>query len=228
MGWAVVNVPYTGGPQNGGPTPWTALDDHLLYACFVVDDVAQDRLGERSPVPSMARLAPGELSLAVGPASRVTWRALGDGSYTSNTTLAVGGPGFVIGSMVGSALGNAARRNRAAADARPRWVGDGHGEVTVTNRRAYFGHPQSWLDLEWGGLDAVDLVGPDIFECAFRDMYNGASRLIRLHSLWASLIFALAARAAFPAHPRLLGGHWLPPDFEAKCRAFGRTCPQVR
>ncbi|UFQ19645.1 MULTISPECIES: hypothetical protein [Streptomyces] len=68
----------------------------------------------------MARLAPGELSVAVGPASRSTWRAVGDGSYRHSSVLAVGQPAFVIGSPVGSALGNAARRRQAAADARQR------------------------------------------------------------------------------------------------------------
>ncbi|EPH42274.1 hypothetical protein STRAU_4677 [Streptomyces aurantiacus JA 4570] len=107
-------------------------------------------------------------------------------------------------------------------------MADGHGEVTVTDRRACFGHPQSWLDLAWDGLDTADLVAPDVFQCSFRDMYNGSPQIIQLHSLWASLIFVLAAHAAFPAHPRLLGGSWLPPDFETKCQAFGRACPQVR
>ncbi|MGW2229912.1 hypothetical protein [Streptomyces formicae] len=204
------------------------MDDHLLYTCHVVSDLVQGKLAERSPVPSMARLGPGELSVAVGPAARSSWRALGDGSYAHNTMLAVGRPGFVIGSLVGSALGNAARRRQAAANAQPRWVADGHGEVTVTDRRAHFGHPQNSLDLEWSGLDAADLVAPGFFQCSFRDMHNGSPWMVQLHSHWASLMFVLAAHAAFPAHPRLLGGSWLPPDFEAKCRAFGHACPQVR
>ncbi|MFE0105875.1 hypothetical protein [Streptomyces sp. NPDC059009] len=204
------------------------MDDHLLYTCHVVEDLVAGRLADRTPIPSMARLAPGELSLAVGPAARATWRGLGDGSYTHTSTLAVGRTGFVIGSMVGTALGNAARRRQAAANAQERWVPDGQGEVTVTDRRAYFGHPQNWLDLGWSGLDTADLVAPDIFQCSFRDMYNGSAQTVQLHSFWASLVFVLAAHSAFPAHPRLLGGTWLPPEFEAKCQAYGRTCPQVR
>ncbi|QEV17740.1 hypothetical protein CP975_09685 [Streptomyces alboniger] len=43
--------------------------------------------------------------------------------------------------------------------------------MTVTDRRAYFGHPESWLDLEWGGLDAVD-----IFQCSYRDRFDGLGR----------------------------------------------------
>ncbi|MEU6990007.1 hypothetical protein ABZ953_05010 [Streptomyces sp. NPDC046465] len=199
-----------------------------MYTCHVVDDLVRGRLGDRPPVPSTARLGPGELPVAVGPAARSTWRALGDGSYTHNTTLAVGRPAFVIGSLVGSALGNAARRRQAATHAQPRWVADGQGEVTVTDRRAYFGHPQSRLDLEWGGLDAADLTAPGVFQCSYRDMYTGSGQMVQLHSFWASLMFVLAAHAAFPAHPRLLSGSWLPPDFENKCRAYGRACPQVR
>ncbi|MEV7523751.1 hypothetical protein [Streptomyces sp. NPDC091371] len=210
------------------PPAWTAFDDHLLYTVRVVHDLMQGRLSERRPVPSAARLAPGELSLAVGPASRFTWRALGNGTYQHNSVVAFGGPAFVIGSMVGSALGNAARRNRAAADAQPRWVADGSGELTVTNRRAYFGQTQRFLDLNWSGLHAVDLVGPEVFQCSFQDVYGGGHCTVQLHSMWASLMFALAAHVAFPAHPRLLSGGWLPPDFEARCAAIGADCPPVR
>ncbi|MFK0252148.1 hypothetical protein [Streptomyces sp. NPDC090445] len=142
--------PYAVKPiaQQRPPAPpvWTALDDHLLYTARVVHDLLQGRLSERPPVPSAARLEPGELSVAVGPASRFTWRALGDGTYRHSNVVAFGQPAFVIGSLVGSALGNAARRNRAAADAQPRWVADGPGQLTVTNRRAYFGQAQGFSD----------------------------------------------------------------------------------
>lgn len=210
------------------PVPWTAWDDHLLYTCGVVDDLKHERLGARRPVPTMARMAPGELSLAVGPAARHTWRALGDGSYTQSSVLALGSPAFVIGSMVGSAVGNAHRRNRAQQDAQPRWVLEGPGEVTITDRRAYFGHPQSPLELGWSGLDTIELAAPDRFQCSFQDMYGGGYCTVQLQSLWASLMFVLAAHAAFPAHPRLLSGGWLPPGFEERCAAAGRGCPSVR
>ncbi|MFZ3473617.1 hypothetical protein ACODT3_08140 [Streptomyces sp. 4.24] len=210
------------------PPDWTPVDDHLLYTCAVVHDLVHGRLSARPPVPSRVRLAPGELPLASGPATRYTWRALGNGSYQQSSVVAFGGTGFVLGSMAASALGNAARRNRAAADAQPRWAIDGPGELTVTDRRAYFGHPQSYLDLNWSGLATMDLVGADVFECGFQNVDGGGFLSVRVQSLWASLMFALAAHSAFPAHPRLLNGGWLPPDFEARCAAAGRVCPQVR
>lgn len=209
------------------PLPWEALDDYLFYTCGVVRDLGQGRVAERPPIPTMARLEPGEQSLAVGPAARASWRALGNGSYMHSSTVAFGSPTFVIGTMAASALGNAARRNQAEANAQPRWVADGPGEITITDRRAYFAHPQRWLNLTWTGLDTVDLVAPDVLQCAFNSS-SGKFLTVRLHTLWASLMFVLAAQASFPAHPRLLFGGWLPPGFEAKCAAFGLSCPPVR
>ncbi|MEV0096026.1 hypothetical protein [Streptomyces sp. NPDC050738] len=216
------------GPGVEGFAPWTELDDHLFYTCDVVHDLVGGRLPGRTPLPTMTRLEPGELSLASGPAARATWRAVGNGSYRHSSSFAFGSTSFVVGSMAADAIGNASRRNQAAANAQPRWVGDGHGEVTVTDRRAHFAHPQNWLNLNWSGLDTVDLVAPDVFQCAFHESGGAGYLTIRLHSLWASLIFVLAAHSAFPAHPRLLSGGWLPPGFEAKCAAVGRVCPPVR
>lgn len=220
--------PYAVRPHAGQPVAWTVLDDHLFYACHVVHDLVEGRLGGRPPIPTTARLVPGEVPLAVGPALRLTWRPLGNGTYTHNNVLAIGGPALVIGSLVGSAMGNAARRRQALADAQPRWVPEGPGEVTVTDRGAFFGGAGGKLDLGWTGLDSVDLVASDVFQCSFQDMYGGGYFTARLQTPWASLMFALAAHAAFPAHPRLLSGGWLPADFEARCAAAGRRCPSVR
>ncbi|MCX5196412.1 hypothetical protein OOK31_21350 [Streptomyces sp. NBC_00249] len=227
--------PYAVEPASGpmppaapAHAPWTAFDDHLVHTCRVVHDLMHGRLSARVPLPSTARLAPGELSLAVGPAARLTWRGLGDGSYSHSNVMAFGRPAFVLGSLAGNALGNAARKSRAAADAQPRWVYDGNGELTVTNRRAYLGQPNGFLDLNWTGLDTIDLAGPDVFQCSFQNTHTGGYSTVRVQSMWASLMFALAAHVAFPAHPRLLSGGWLPPGFEARCAVFGVPCPPVR
>ncbi|MFD9904287.1 hypothetical protein [Streptomyces sp. NPDC059063] len=220
--------PYGARRPDGQPVAWSALDDHLLYTCHLVSDLVEGRLGGRPPIPTTARLEPGELSLAAGPAAQFAWRALGDGTYTHNSVFAFGGPAFVAGSLAASALGNAARRRRAAADAQPRWVHERPGEVTVTDRRVCFDGVGGPLDLYWRGLDSMDLVAPDTLQCAFQDIYGGGFRTVRLQTPWASLMFALAGHTTFPAHPRLLSGAWLPPDFEARCAATGRPCPPVR
>ncbi|MEV6976921.1 hypothetical protein [Kitasatospora sp. NPDC093806] len=212
-------APPAGSEQ--GPA-WSWLDEYLWLSCDIIADLAEGRLERRPLVTTVARLEPGDRALAVGPAQRLTWRAVGNGSYTHRSVVAFGSPAFVLGSMAGSALGNSARRRAAANDAQPRWVVDGSGEITVTTRKVYFGHPQCPLDLAWGGLDTIDLVGPEVFQTSFCNINNGRQTTIQLRTPWASLLFVLAAVTAFPAHPRLLGRGWLPPDFEKRCANFGR------
>lgn len=227
--WGPMDInEYASHPFGEPAAPWTTFDDFLLYTCHVVSDVRQDRIPNRSPVPTSARLEVGEVSLVVGPAVRSSWRAIGDGSYMHRNVMAFGRSGFVVGSLIGSAVGNAARRRRAAADARQRWVTEGSGELTVTPWRVLFGGLGGRLRLWWTGLDTIDLIAPQIFECSFNNIDNGRHHVSRLQTPWASLIFALAAHAAFPAHPRWLSGSWLPPDFENRCAAIGRPCPLVR
>ncbi|MFF8590325.1 hypothetical protein ACF061_02585 [Streptomyces sp. NPDC015220] len=201
------------------------MDEHLWHTCDIVADLLEGRLDRRPLVATAARLAPGDRALAVGPAERATWRALGDGSYAHQNVVAFGSPAFMVGALVGNAVGNSVRRQNAANSARPRWMPDGFGELTVTTRKIYFGHPTAWLDLGWDGLDTVDLVAPDVFQTSFRNnQANGRQLTVQIRTPWASLLFVLAAITGFPAHPRLLGRGWLPPDFERRCAALGRPC----
>lgn len=210
-----------------GEQSWTYLDEHLWHTCEILADLVSGRLERRPHLATCARLAPNERVLAVGPAQRLTWRALGSGSYQHANVVAVGRPSFVIGSMLGSALGNASRRRAAAAAAQPRWVLDGSGELTVTDRGAYFSHPHAPASICWTGVtDSIDLAGPEDFQIALRTDHGG-HRTLRFHTPWASLLFVLAARASFRAHPRLLHRGWLRPDFESRCARVGRPCPPV-
>ncbi|MFF2652165.1 hypothetical protein [Streptomyces sp. NPDC058045] len=207
-----------------GPGGWSMLDEHLWYTCDIVADLLEGSLERRPLVATAARMEPGDRALAVGPAQRLTWRALGDGRYTQTSTFAFGSSAFVLGSMAATAMSNASRRNAAAANAQPRWVPEGGGELTVTQRKIYFGHPVCWLDLGLSGLDSIDMAASDVFQCGFRDINNGRQMLVQLHTPWASLLFVLAALTSFPAHPRLLSHGWLPPDFQARCDSLGRPC----
>ncbi|MFC4517973.1 hypothetical protein [Streptomyces ehimensis] len=202
---------------------WTPLDEYLWHSCDIIADVLEGHLNRRPLIATTARLDPGEQVLAVGPGQRQTWRALGDGNYSHNSVVAFGNPAFVIGSMVGAALGNSARRRQAALDAQPRWVLDGPGEATITPRRVHFRHPTAGLDLDWAALSEADLAAPDVFQASFVNTH-GQYWTVRIHTPWASLMFVLAAINAFPAHPRLLARSWLPPDFENRCAAMGRPC----
>ncbi len=202
---------------------WTQMDEFLWHTCDIVADVVEKRLGLRAMVPTTARLARGDRALAVGPAQRYTWRAMGDGSYQHSTFIAFGSPLFLAGSLAASAIGNSSRRRAAEFASQPRWVPDGVAELTVTRWASFHGLPSAPLALPWEDLHSVDLAGPDLLVTGFTGL-GGRPYMVLFQTPWASLMFALAAMTAFPSHPRLLGGSWLPPDFERRCALQGRAC----
>ncbi|UYB40145.1 hypothetical protein SLV14_002733 [Streptomyces sp. Je 1-4] len=166
--------------------------------------------------------------MATGPAQRLSWRALGNGRYRHVGMVAVGKPTFVLGNMAITALGNASRRRAAEADAQPRWVTDATGHLTLTPRYLHFGHHVYRSTLAWKALKSADLVAPDLLEVGFHNDVNGQQKVSRFRTHWASLAFVLAARTAFPYHPRLINGGWLPSDFEERCAQLGRPCHPAR
>ena len=216
--------------SSGGDAPasWTVLEDCLLSACRIVNGLVHGRLDTRPLVPTTVRLESGERVLAAGPAELYSWRALGDGSYVHEGMQVFGGLGFLLLSVLGSALVNAIRRRQAEADAESRWVAEEGAMATITDRRVCFRGPDTALDVGWDALDMVELVASDVVELSFDDIRHGDYRTLRVRSEWAALMFAIAAHTAFPAHPRLLSGGWLPPGFEERCAAIGRWCPSVR
>ncbi|MGW3951327.1 hypothetical protein ACWEKM_10370 [Streptomyces sp. NPDC004752] len=216
--------PFPPSSGSGQAPAWSWLDEYLWFTCDIIADLVEGRVEQRPLVATSARLDPGERALAVGPATRLTWRAIGNGSYSHQSVVAFGSTAFVLGSMAASAVGNSARRRAAENDAQPRWVVEGSGEITVTTRKVYFDHQVSFLDLVWDGLDTIDLVAPDLFQTSFRNIRNGRQTTVQLQTPWASLLFVLSAITGFPAHPRLLGRGWLPPDFEQRCNDIGRPC----
>ncbi|GGR64357.1 hypothetical protein [Streptomyces roseolus] len=209
-----------------GPPAWTALDEYLWHTCEIVADVVQGQLDRRPLVATVAPLPSGDRALATGPARSYRWRALGNGSYHHNQVVAAGPPAFVIGSLLGAAVGNSSRRREAARNAQPRWVAEVSGEVTVSREGAFIVHPvrpAGSVVLYWSGLDFIDLVAPDVFQTTYISTANNQVAM-RIATPWASLMFALAALTRFPAHPRLLGRGWLPPGFEQRSAAIGRPC----
>jgi hypothetical protein len=200
---------------------WSQLDEYLWHTCDILTDILEGRVAHRPTVATTAPLGHGDRALAVGPGQRLTWRALGDGSYVHNSVAAFGSPGLVFGTLAANAIGNAARRGRAASDARPRWVLEDAGHVTLTLRKLHFAGRSGALDFGWTALASIDLAASDVFQTSYVST-RGVHTTVRVRTPWASLAFALAAITAFPAHPRLLAGGWLPPDFERRCARAGR------
>lgn len=84
----------------------------------------------------------------------------GDGTYSHNSTVAFGGPAFVVGALAASAIGNSARKRAAQRDAQVLWREHQHVSVVVTNRR-FLCHTQAqgWLSFHF---DAVSEFYPDL------------------------------------------------------------------
>ncbi|ONK14394.1 hypothetical protein [Streptomyces sp. MP131-18] len=209
------------GDEPAPEPPWGSLDQYLWYTCDILRDHLAGTLDQRPVIATTARLRPGERPLAVGPAVFLSWRAVGDGSWTHSSVVAFGHPALVAGTLLGSAMGNHARRRAAQAAAQPRWVPEASGEVVITDLGFHFLNPvaaaYSW---NWDMLNSVELVGPERLQCGFTGGH-GQHVAAQLHTSWASLIFVLAALHAFPAHPRLLACAWLPPGFEQRCTRLG-------
>ncbi|MFB7105736.1 hypothetical protein [Streptomyces hydrogenans] len=214
-------------PIPPGQPPWTEFDEYLWHTCDIIADLIQGRIAQRPLVATPAPLPAGDRPLVTGPVWPARWRALGDGSYHHSQMMAMGSTSFVIGSMLGNAAGNAARRREATRNAQPRWVPGDPGMVTVSKLGAFVIHPTSHSDsimLYWSGLDSVDLVAPDIFQTQYVSTTQ-VPVTMRLATPWASLIFALAAYHRFPHHPRILTRGWLPPGEEDEMR-FDENEPQ--
>jgi hypothetical protein len=93
-----------------------------------------------------------------------------DVTYVKRSVIPIGPPGFVIGALAVNALGNAAARNRARAEAAATWREHQVAAVTLTSERLIIGTGSGPLSFWHGGLtgfhpapDAftLDLIFPD-------------------------------------------------------------------
>lgn len=207
---------------------WTSYDAHLHYACAAIQDLRQTGLRGWNPIPTMARTDPGELPLAEGPAVPMYFQAAGDGSYSTSGMFAFGSAGFVAGAFAVNAIANSAAKRKAQADLERRWMPAPPGVVMVSPTRALFWSHTETYSLYWAGLDMIDLTGPDTVMFRYKGVDNGRDTVVQFQTMWAVLIFALAAHTTFPNHPRWRAGEWLPIGFEDRCEAAGHPRPDVR
>lgn len=214
--------------ENHPVVEWTAYDAHLHYTCAAVQDLRQTGLQGWRPIATMARTDPGELPLVEGPAVPMYFQAAGDGSYQQSDMFAFGSAGFVAGMFAVNAIANSAARRQAQADMQRRWMPGPPGAVMVSPTRVLFWSHAENYSLYWSGLDMIDLTGPDTVMFRYRGAANGQDIVMQFQTMWAVLIFALAAHSSFPNHPRWLSGGWLPIGFEDRCEAAGHPRPHVR
>jgi len=128
---------------------WTARDDVLLHTCRIAATVASGNGLERIPeilTSFPPSLGPDERLWASAPYIACEFRALGDGSWQTSSMLVAGtgtlGVSLAVGSLVAGAISRSKARDRAAADAVPRWVPAHQGQLFVGRYGFYFHTPQ--------------------------------------------------------------------------------------
>jgi hypothetical protein len=162
-----------------------------------------------------------EVLLTSCPYDRQWLGAIGDGSYRTNTTF-IGGfspVGIMLGAATlgGSALANASRRSRAAADASVAWRACDRGALHVSNYGFYLDTGHQLYPFSYLAVQRVDLVGPGDAQWSVC-MSDHSVQTFRFQSVGAELVFVLWALARCPTHPQLLNFTWLPEAFMARVR----------
>jgi len=191
--------------------PWLPADAALWHTCRIASELVQRRV-PRDRVPTYFPLRHAEVAFVQGPVAVEAFHAIGDGSYsTSSTILAASGRfGLALGvaTMAGSAIANASRQAQAAADATPMWRPALHGSVVVTSQGFYLLDHAGKLDWDWASIELMQVVG---FSCLVMQGQSANGPVTwRITSDWAELIFVMWAMARHPQHPQLLDGSWIP------------------
>lgn len=197
---------------------WVAYDDALAFTVAVKDAIENERYEDLPSLPTnFPPEAPGERVLLARSFSLSTYRALGDGSYQAGGVFVGGtgavGMGLIAGSLIGTAIGRSAAKQRAAANAVPRWVVDEAGMLHVSTHALYFGSSHGLGRWHWDSLTGVNVIAPGQIQVQGNSRTGTVNWII--HSEAAELAFVMWALARHPQHPQLVSGTWLPPGWAA-------------
>ncbi len=127
-----------------------------------------------------------------------------DVAYSQGSTLAVGSPAFVLATLAASAIGNAASRSSASAQAREQWREWQTTRVLVSNFRLAVLVAGRWLSFDYGAMTAIyPEVRSNTLVCQFAEaeplMLQGP------HCVFATVmaVFATHGEMGLANHPEL-------------------------
>ena len=128
-----------------------------------------------------------------------------DVTYSTGGGLFIGHPAFVLAGVVGSAIGNAARRNAAIAQAAAQWRERERVRLIVSNRRLICLVRGQWLSFYYSHVTAVY---PEVSDWTLVCQFGGGVAPLRLQGVNAPLaalltIFGTHGLDAVGAHPSL-------------------------
>jgi len=148
-----------------------------------------------------------ETLLAVSPYRRNIWAPGGDGTYVQKSTV-VGGFGVLgialgAATLGGSALANAARRQRAKRAMAPRWRPIDDGDLYVSSHGFYLSTRQgALLGFGWDCITQITREGSGAL-CFHAQLASGGSFDFQLCCDYSDLVFLLWAAARNPGHPQI-------------------------
>lgn len=216
--------------DTGASGDWTARDSVLFASCEILVAATTGRLDERPVLAHSFALqfAHDERLLATGSYQLHWWGASGDGTYEKRTTIVGGtgiiGMGLLGATAIGSAVGNANRRSRAAAEAMAQWRPVDGGYLHISNEGFYLQGSAGFRSFSWRHVVEGDLTAETRF--AFNAMTTNGTDHFCLTSDWSELVFMLWALAVNRNHPRLVNNTWVNPTFFQKCERYGYPTPR--
>lgn len=179
------------------------------------------------PVTFASQIGADERFLGAGPFELLEFAAVGDGSYTHDSSFffASGAMGLALtgGMAAARAIGNTQRRAQAAADARARWKILDTGQLWVSQYGFYLRSHHGFFVWAWPSIHAMELIGPGRI-LLDGDSQNGSVHWI-LQSDWSELAFTLWARERHPQHPQFLSRAWVTPGWEERTLGRGHQLP---
>ncbi|MFB7894359.1 hypothetical protein ACFC1I_19310 [Microbacterium sp. NPDC056044] len=146
---------------------------------------------------------PGEVFFHDGPMTYARYSGT-DVAYTQSNTLAVGHPAFVLATLAASAIGNAASRSHAAAQAREQWREWQTTRVLVSNQRLAVLASGQWLSFDYGAMTAIY---PEVQASTLVCQFTGSVPMMLQgpHAAFATVmtVFATHGEAGLAGHPQL-------------------------
>ena len=208
-------------PQTRGRS-WLPADSALWQTCKIVADINARRVPELRTT-TLFPLRANEIAFASGPVTVDSFYAVGDGSYSTSSTVMAGTGmfGLALGAatLAGSAIGNASRRSRAAADATATWRPIVQGSVVVSSEGFYLLDATQKLDWDWASIDMMQVTA--FTSIVLQGRSTNGPITWRIHSDWAELIFVLWAMSRHPQHPQLADQSWIPQGWAEWATAQG-------
>ncbi|MDQ4489142.1 hypothetical protein RBS60_02890 [Sinomonas sp. ASV486] len=148
-------------------------------------------------------LGEGEVLLMDVPLQYSRWYGT-HGGFTQSSMFAVGQPSFVAAALIGNAVGNTVRRNRAEAAAQAMWREQQTVRTLVTDRRVMCRTGGRWLSFPFGAVSASypDPLGATLI----LEFHDTAPLLLHGYEGASVCVFATASlqgRDALRSHPAL-------------------------